>query len=143
MVQAEKCHLIDNAVCKEHEKFKDYKDDENNHLAMSRDLHGFFLGLNIIGRLPLFKLDYVRTFADKEFQNRYKVEISVEAFDFASANLIFPKLNLGSTISQGALKANTFVYVLNPTTFKLCLDWKSKSTQEKWDEKRIAWDQLI
>jgi hypothetical protein len=131
----EKCHLIDKAHCEKFSSYKQYQNDENNALSMSRDFHGWFEGL--IGDVPMFKLDYIRHSNQPmaNMDNRYEVVISVTVIDAAASKFIFPRLSSGSAAVEGQnLSMLAKVYVRNPSVFKYCLEWKAKRTSNKWRE---------
>jgi hypothetical protein len=131
----EKCHLIDKAHCEKFSSYKQYQNDENNALSMSRDFHGWFDGL--IGDVPMFKLDYIRHSNQPmaNMDNRYEVVISVTVIDAAASKFIFPRLSSGSAAVEGQnLSMLAKVYVRNPSVFKYCLEWKAKRTSNKWRE---------
>ena len=138
LISTDKCHLIDKARCAKYITYKKYQNDENNILSMSQNFHAWFDGrcnLNV----PLFKLDYVRH-SDQpiaSLDNRYEVVISVTAIDVAASKHIFPRLSSGSVAVEGDnLSMLTSVYVRDPTTFKICLEWKAKATSKKWRDYR-------
>ena len=56
----DKCHIIDNAHFDKYVTYKKFKDDENNLLGLTQDMHGFFDGRGKEEqKVPLFKLDYL------------------------------------------------------------------------------------
>ena len=131
--KAESCHLMSASHCKTFDKtYGEYDKDPNNRLAMSRDLHGWFDGLNSI--TPLFYLKVVSVSDAHVVEGRYKVELEVVAMDQESANMIFWRLIEGSFATDNPLVMRTFVHVTNPKVFISCLEWKEKKIVKEWDK---------
>jgi hypothetical protein len=129
--KAESCHLMSSSHCRKYpESYGKYDKDPNNRLAMSRNLHGWFDGLNT--EIPLFYLKVVSISDSVIVEGRYQVVLAVVAFDREAANMIFCKLIEESTQTNDPLTMNTSVYVTNPTIFQKCLEWKEKETKKKW-----------
>ncbi|KAI8895276.1 hypothetical protein BC833DRAFT_601903 [Globomyces pollinis-pini] len=120
--KAESCHLIPS--------YSEYDKDPNNRLAMSRDLHGWFIHLTT--DIPLFYLKVVSVSESAIVEGRYKVELAVVALNQESANMIFCRLIEDSTPTNEPLIMNTSVHVTNPIVFQKCLEWKEKDTLKKW-----------
>ncbi|TPX43263.1 hypothetical protein SeLEV6574_g05165 [Synchytrium endobioticum] len=52
--KAESCHLISREYCHRYPSYGKYDKDPSNRLALSRDLHGFYDGLNT--RIPVMNI---------------------------------------------------------------------------------------
>jgi hypothetical protein len=49
-----------------------------------------------------------------------------------AARLFFPRLKDGSTVINDT-EAETFIYVLNPEEFNVCLSWKNDKIDSLWN----------
>ncbi|KAL5038673.1 hypothetical protein RTP6_7791 [Batrachochytrium dendrobatidis] len=132
MGKAESCHLISDSHCRNYPSYEKYDKDPNNRLAMSMDLHGWFINLST--EIPLFYLKIVSISDSVIVEDRYKVVLAVVALNQESADMIFYRLIEGSTQTDNPLIMNTSVHVTNPTIFRKCLEWKEKETTKKWDD---------
>ncbi|EGF82601.1 hypothetical protein BATDEDRAFT_86546 [Batrachochytrium dendrobatidis JAM81] len=132
MGKAESCHLISDSHCRNYPSYEKYDKDPNNRLAMSMDLHGWFINLST--EIPLFYLKIVSISDSVIVEDRYKVVLAVVALNQESADMIFYRLIEGSTKTDNPLIMNTSVHVTNPTIFRKCLEWKEKETMKKWDD---------
>ncbi|KAK5672249.1 hypothetical protein QVD99_001353 [Batrachochytrium dendrobatidis] len=132
MGKAESCHLISDSHCRNYPSYSQYDKDPNNRLAMSMDLHGWFVNLST--EIPLFYLKIVSISDSVIVEDRYKVVLAVVALNQESADMIFYRLIEGSTKTDNPLIMNTSVHVTNPTIFRKCLEWKEKETMKKWDD---------
>lgn len=141
--RALKCHLIGKSECRMFESYNKFLNDDNNLLALSSDLHDWFDGLNTHLQLPLFKVDFVSCSKTKVLNDRFEVKVMVEAIDINCASTIFPRLKVGSSECEVGTKMCSFVHVINPATFKKCLEWKSNNTQRKWEKFRRESEQQI
>lgn len=133
--KADRAHLIDKPYCEKGKQFAKFQDNENNFLALSKDVHCWFDGLvNCKEKVPYFKLliKHVSSESDPANDHRYRVELTVEAYDNESARLLFPRLKDGSSV-VGDLQAKTFVYVKNPEEFRVCLSWKNDKIESLWN----------
>jgi hypothetical protein len=133
--KADKAHLIDKPYCEKGKQFAKFQDNENNFLALSKDVHCWFDGLvNCKEKVPYFKLliKHVSSESDPANDDRYRVELIVEAYDNESARMFFPRLKDGSSV-VGDLQAETFVYVKNPEEFRVCLSWKNDKIESLWN----------
>ncbi len=129
--KAESCHLISSSHCRKYKSYELYDNNPNNRLAMSRDLHGWFAGLNI--EIPLFCLSIISISESISVSSRYQVVLAVQAFDLEYAEKIFQRLNNGSQKTEDPLVMDTVVYVTDPTVFQNCLNWKEKNTKKAWE----------
>ncbi|CAK4117245.1 unnamed protein product [Aphanomyces euteiches] len=126
--KAEKARLMSKEHCEKYESYTKYKHDPNNFLALSRDMHGWFDALNT--DFPFFKVDVVSW---EEKPSRYKVLLKVTVANYECKDTVFGRLKEGSQKTSDALTMNTFVYVENPKTFQICLEWKSQEIEKDWD----------
>jgi hypothetical protein len=135
MYKADRAHLIDKPLCEKGKRFAKYQDNENNYLALSKEVHCWFDALsNIYGKIPFFNLriSSVAEASDPAYAHRYRVDLIVEAFDVEAARLLFPRLKEGSRILTDTTMG-TFVYVLNPEDFRICLTWKAAKIDRLWN----------
>jgi hypothetical protein len=133
--KADRAHLIEKRLCEKGQKFAKFKDNENNFLALSKEVHCWFAALtNVSENIPFFKLvvKHVSSKQDPSNDYRYRVLLTVEAYDEEAARLFFPRLKNDSTIINDT-QAETFVYVLNPEEFRVCLAWKNDQIDKKWN----------
>jgi hypothetical protein len=135
--KAQRAHLIDKTLCEKGKRFAKYGDDENNFIALSNDVHCWFDAIGQVkDGIPFFNLD-IKTVAknpDPSNNFRYRVDLVVNAYDVERAELLFPRLKYGSTIIND-LVAETFIYVLNPDDFRVCLEWKKQIIEGIWSFK--------
>jgi hypothetical protein len=84
--------------------------------------------------IPFFKLliKQVSSSPDPANEYRYRVLLTVEAYNVEAARLFFPRLKDGSTVINDT-EAETFVYVLNPEEFNVCLSWKNDKIDSLWN----------
>ncbi|TPX43268.1 hypothetical protein SeLEV6574_g05156 [Synchytrium endobioticum] len=123
--KAESSRLISRQQCHKYSSYRKYDDDSNNRLALSRDLHGFYNGLNT--QLPVMNITVSSVSEQPQVDGRYVVELLVEVLNKSYRNIIFPRLKPGPTIIYSStLVAKSSVLVLNPTVFKTWIHWKSK-----------------
>lgn len=133
--KAQRAHLIDKPLCEKGKRFAKYQNNENNFLALSNDVHSWFDALhNVRDGIPFFNLDIktVAEVADPANDFRYRVDLLVNAYDVESGRMVFPRLKYGSTIVND-LVAETFIYVLNPDDFRVCLQWKKQKIDRIWN----------
>lgn len=130
--RVQKCHIISKNHCLMHETYGKYEHDESNFLALSPDLHSWF-----DGAVPVLKVDYFSCSETVVLNNRYEVQVVVEAIDIVCASTLFPRLKEGSIAGDLGTIMFTSVHVTDPSTFKICLKWKSEDTQKKWDAYRL------
>ena len=128
--KADSCHLISASVCRNNPaEYGMYNDDENNRLALSKDVHAWFDGHQV--DVPLFDLKVELCSRSPVLDGRYQVDLLITAFDLDAARMLFHRLKEGSVeISQ--LVYRTFVYVLDKETFCKCVEWKSNEIQTEW-----------
>jgi hypothetical protein len=133
--KGEKAHLIDKAQCNEGTPFAKYKDNENNFLALSSDVHRWFDAISCHDGISYFKLSvkHVSQEPDPDNDFRYRVALTVEGYNVTTANAVFARLKEGSTILSDT-HAETFVYVKNPVEFCECLSWKSAKIDKIWND---------
>jgi hypothetical protein len=99
--RADRAHLIDKPLCEKGKQFAKFQDNDNNFLALSKDVHCWFDGLvNCKEKVPYFKLliKYVSKESDPANDHRYRVELTVEAYDNESARLLFQSLKDCSSV---------------------------------------------
>jgi hypothetical protein len=131
--KAESCHVMSGSHCRNFESYSRYDKDPNNRLAMSRDLHGYFDGLN--ADIPLFLLEVVSISESIVVPpDRYRVDLAVVAWDKEAAEMIFWRLIEGSKSTSDPLVMHTFVYVTNTNIFRKCLEWKAKEIRKVWED---------
>ena len=134
-----KCHI------KPRKDFKELIKDENNLLAMSRNLHDYFDGMmtedhqtgNIDIPLIAIKPPEKRDFRDELVGNpqlkRKRVEVVVECRSEAIGEIIGKQLKMGTEKLSGT-QYKTPLHVADPEIFCDCLDWKYKNTCDIWKE---------
>jgi len=133
--KADKAHLIDKPLCEKGQRFSKFQGNENNFLALSKEVHCWFDALtNVNEKIPFFNLEIkeVSTNSDPENGFRYRVLLYVNAYNVETARLLFPRLKNGSTRIND-IKCETFVYVLNPEEFRVCLEWKANKINNIWN----------
>jgi hypothetical protein len=131
------CHLMSSAHCKAKDSYKKYDKDENNRIALSADMNGFFDGLYGL-QLPIFLLTFVEVSDTVMLDGRYRVVLDVEAYDSESADLVFPRLKPDETVRTSNDKVmKTCVYVKNPKIFKKCLIWRETATRNIWNSMAV------
>lgn len=134
LYKADRAHLIDKPLCEKGKRFANFQDNENNFLALSKEVHCWFHALsNISEKIPFFKLliKHVSPSQDPANDFRYRVLLTVEAYNAETARLFFPRLKDGSLVVNDT-QAETFVYVLNPEEFRVCLSWKNNKIDSLW-----------
>ena len=139
----DKCHIMDKSHCDRYVSYKQFKADENNLLCLTQDMHGYFDGRGKEEqKVPLFKMDYLDhdSHPAANMDHRYRVNVTVTPLDEVAAGLVYPRLIEGSTFMDDKQAMKTYVYVRDPTTFKYCLEWKSKKTAQKWKKHRAEGD---
>ena len=134
-----KCHI------KPKKDFKELIKDENNVLAMSRNLHDYFDGMmtedyqtgNIDIPLIAIKPPEKRDFRDELVGNpplkRKRVEVVVECRGEAIGEIIGKQLKMGTEKLSGT-QYKTPLHVADPEIFCDSLDWKYKNTCDIWKE---------
>jgi hypothetical protein len=135
LYKADRAHLIDKPFCEKGKRFAKFQDNENNFLALSKEVHCWFEALsNVSEKIPFFKLMIKHVSKDQDPANdyRYRVSLTVEAYNSEAARLLFPRLKDGSSVVNDT-QAETFVYVLNPEEFHVCLSWKSEKIDSLWN----------
>jgi hypothetical protein len=135
LYKADRAHLIDKPFCEKGKQFAKFQNNENNFLALSKEVHCWFDALaNVSDKIPFFKLliKHVSTSQDPSNDYRYRVLLTVEAYNAETARLVFPRLKDGSTVINDT-EAETFMYVLNPEEFNVCLSWKNDKIDMLWN----------
>jgi hypothetical protein len=135
LYKADRAHLIDKPLCEKGKRFAKFQNNENNFLALSKEVHCWFDALsNVSERIPFFKLLIKQISSNQDPANdyRYRVLLTVEAYNVETARLLFPRLKDGSTIIDDT-QAETFVYVLDPEEFRVCLSWKNDKIDSLWN----------
>jgi hypothetical protein len=131
----DRAHLIDKPLCQKGKSYARFKDNENNFLALSKLVHCWFDGLtNVKDQFPFFKLliKHVSSNRDPANDLRYRVLLTVEAYDSECARLLFPRLKEGSTVVNDT-QAETFIHVKNPEEFRECLAVKNYKIDSIWN----------
>jgi hypothetical protein len=129
--KADSCHLMSSAHCRKYlQSYGQLDNDQNNRLAMSKELHGWFDKMS--SAIPLFYLKVVSISEAPVLDGRYKVILAVVVVDQESANMIFWRLIEGSTTTDDPLVMHTFVHVMKPDVFQRCLLWKEKEILKDW-----------
>jgi hypothetical protein len=134
LYKADRAHLIDKPLCEKGKRFAKFQDNENNFLALSKEVHCWFDALsNVSEKIPFFKLFIKDVSSNQDPANdfRYRVLLTVEAYNAETARLFFPRLKDGSLVVNDT-QAETFVYVLNPEEFRVCLSWKNNKIDSLW-----------
>ncbi|KAI8904127.1 hypothetical protein EDD86DRAFT_92275 [Gorgonomyces haynaldii] len=131
---AESCHLMSGEHCRKYESYRSFDRNPSNRLALSRDMHGFFDGLNT-GGLPVVKMSVVSVSPEPVVDGRYEVRIQIKVLTVDYKSNVFNRLKKGSKQVDGDdLAMTTSVLILDPNVFKKCMDWKEKQTQKQWDD---------
>ncbi|KAI8914553.1 hypothetical protein EDD86DRAFT_179991, partial [Gorgonomyces haynaldii] len=131
---AESCHLMSREHCRKYESYRSFDRNPSNRLALSRDMHGFFDGLNT-GKLPVVKMSVVSVSPEPVVDGRYEVRIQIKVLTVDYKRPVFNRLQPGSKQVDGDdLAMTTSVLILDPNVFKKCMDWKEKQTQKQWDD---------
>ena len=134
MYKADRAHLINKGLCAKGAQFSKY-DNDNNFLALSKEVHCWFDAIsNISYKMPFFNLKIKTVSQNPDSANdfRYRVTLSVVAYSSETARLLFPRLKDGSTKISDTT-AETFVYVSNPEEFGVCLGWKGVKIDKMWN----------
>ena len=130
--KAESCHLMSREHCKKYGSYLKYDNDKSNRLALSREFHGFYDGLNI--KIPFVNISVVNISKQKVTGDRYSVTLKITVLNAGCKEMIFSRLKPGSAIvPEDDLAMTTTVLILNPTVFKKCINWKFKQIQKLWD----------
>ena len=135
LYKADRAHLIDKPLCEKGKRFAKFQNNENNFLALSKEVHCWFDALsNVSERIPFFKLLIKQVSSNPESANdcRYRVLLIVEAYNVEAARLLFPRLKDGSKQINDT-QAETFVYVLDPEEFRVCISWKNDKIDSLWN----------
>lgn len=131
-----KCHI------KPRKDFMELINNENNLLAMSRNLHDYFDGIMTEDRetgnidIPLIaikKCDFRDELVSNPPLNRKRVEVVVECCDEAIGEIIGRQLKMGTEKLSGT-QYKTPLHVADPEIFCDSLDWKYKNTSDIWKE---------
>lgn len=128
--KAESCHLISAAHCREYATFQEYDRDPNNRLALSREMHGFYDGLNVV--VPVMNIFFESMSSAPVVIDRYEVKLIVRALNPEYGQRISSRLKEGSIISPDRMEMKTSVFVQQPKVFRKCLEWKSKQIEKIW-----------
>lgn len=129
--KAESAHLISASHCRSFTSYARFDDDDNNRLALSREMHGAYDGLNY--DFPVVNIEFVSASEHAELDDRYKVELRVSVYSHEYVFLL-ARLKDESTRTEDPLAMKTFVYVQNKNVFRTCIQWKfSKNEQLRKD----------
>jgi hypothetical protein len=135
LYKADRAYLIDKPLCEKGKQFANFQNNENNFLALTKQAHCWFDALSDDSEMiPFFKLliKHVSSSPDPANEYRYRVLLTVEAYNAETARLFFPRLKDGSKVINDT-EAETFVYVLNPEEFNVCLSWKNDKIDSLWN----------
>jgi hypothetical protein len=121
-------HLWPMANCPKH-----FESDENNMLAGLTLLHEMLDGRNTIEQLPYLRLRYLKSdgYALPLKKNRFRVWVEILFFNAVAEIQMKGRLKEG-TVQVAPLTWRTFVYVKNPTDFKVCLDKRTRMADRAW-----------
>ena len=121
-----KCHLKDKA------KFKDYRNDENNMVAASWQLHQQLDGLNSTEGIPGVIMTISSTATDRsaDHENRTAVSLNLEFHNEYLASL-FQGNRMPKKIDERNWQIT--VFVKDPKIFGECVAWKANDTRQQWD----------
>ena len=101
LYKADRAHLIDKPFCEKGKQFAKFQNNENNFLALSKEVHCWFDALsNVSEKIPFFKL-LIKNFSsspDPANDYRYRVLLTVEEYNVETARLLFPRLKDGSIV---------------------------------------------
>jgi len=125
--KAESAHLISKSHCLRFKSYNKYDDDDNNRLALSREMHGAYDKLNF--DFPVVNMEVVSVSHGPVMDNRFKVELNVSVYSQDYAFLL-QRLKDESTRTSDPLVMKTFVHVENPTIFCKCMAWKYKEVEK-------------
>lgn len=129
--KAESCHLMSAAHCRKYTKYHKYDRDPNNRLARSREMHGFYDGLNVA--VPVMNIFVESVSSTPVIDDRYEVKLIVRALDPEYGQRISSRLKEGSIMSADWMEMKkTSVFMKQPNIFCKCLKWKSKEIEEVW-----------
>ena len=132
--KADRAHLIDKGLCDKGQRFSKFYENENNFLALSKEVHAWFDGLHDVKeKIPFFNLA-VKDVSPPDPMNefRHRVTLEIEAYNVDASQLLFRKLKEGSKVIDDT-HAETFVYVENPEEFKVCIRWKADKINRLWN----------
>ncbi|KAJ3253726.1 hypothetical protein HK103_000384, partial [Boothiomyces macroporosus] len=135
LYKANRAHLIEKSLCEKGKRFAKFHDNENNFLALTRQVHSWFEARsNGSEKIPFFKLLIKHVSANQDPANdfRYCVLLTVEAYNAEIARWLFPRLKEGSSVVNDT-HAETFVYVLDPEEFRVCISWKNDQIDSLWN----------
>ena len=131
----EKCHLMSQT------KHPEHKDDPNNILIMSRDLHQQFDGLNMCDGVPHFILEYVqhdrqsieRNFTEggrQRTKHVFETVVRVTFLNEGYAAVLIPHFKDGTV--QGSTCFKFPLYFEDPDAFRDFAAHKANETRLKW-----------
>ncbi|KAF1326483.1 Crn-like protein, partial [Globisporangium splendens] len=109
-----------------------YDRDQNNRLALSRDMHGFYDGLSVAVLVMNIFVESVSPSPVKD--DRYEVKLLVKALDPDYGRRIAIRLKEGTIVSEDSMEMRTCVHVTNPKIFCKCIEWKSKQIEKVWED---------
>lgn len=130
----EKCHLIPNAQCRDVE-FTKYQRNPNNFLAMIRQLHQAFDGIETDNNIPILLIELVSIGATIEIPSapdRTEVFVRGHFLNKGDLDTMMNFFEDGTTVDRGRGTFLHTVKVLDPKVFAFCLQWKARQTLERW-----------
>lgn len=129
--KAESAHLISASHCRNVTSYDEYDKDDNNRLALSREMHGAYDGINC--DFPLVNIEVVSASDHPELDHRFKVELQVSVYSHEYVFLL-GRLKDGSTKTEDPLVMKTFVYVQDKNIFCTCIQWKYNKNRQLREE---------
>ncbi|KAG3213983.1 hypothetical protein PC129_g15088 [Phytophthora cactorum] len=104
-----------------------YDDDDNNRLALYREMHGAYNKLGF--DFPVVNTEVVSVFHGPELENRYKAALHVSIHSHHYVFLL-GRLKDDSTRTSDPLVMETFVQIEDPAIFCKCMEWKHKKVEQ-------------
>ena len=119
--------------CLEFDSYKKFDTDKSNRLALSKDFHSFYDGINCT--IPVFNIS-IHSVSDKPIVNgRYQVELLIKLINSDYKKKVFGSLKKESyKVENDDLAMITSVLILDPVVFRKCIEWKYKDIDDKWKE---------
>ena len=128
----EKCHL------KSQTKFTELKNNQNNIVYLSRQLHEYFDGINIVNGVPTFTLDYVShnpnvvafVCENGVTLKAYETTVSIKFLTEQDKTVLSPYFRDHRDVSTSCIEFS--LYFENPEAFKEYATFKADDTRSKW-----------
>ncbi|KAG2850552.1 hypothetical protein PC119_g9156 [Phytophthora cactorum] len=125
--KAESAHLMSRSHCRHVKTCTQYDDDDNNRLALYREMHGAYNKLGF--DFPVVNTEVVSVFHGPELENRYKAALHVSIHSHHYVFLL-GRLKDDSTRTSDPLVMETFVQIEDPAIFCKCMEWKHKKVEQ-------------